>query len=83
MQYITMKFIVALEIPPFQASTQATLLVAENATPSKKILAAKTYTKFCSCSKDYEHRNSCTANLDPDDSIGNEGDYLRHAIACR
>ena len=66
---------------PFQAGTQATFLVAENATPSKKIIAAKTYSKLCSCPKDYEHKDSCTANLDPDDSIGNEGEYLRHAIA--
>lgn len=69
---------------PFQAGTQATLLVAENLTKKKKIIAVGTYSKLCSCSIKYPtdaHKNHCTANLDADSSIGNEGEYLREAIS--
>ena len=68
---------------PFQAGTQATLLVAENLTRSKKIIAAKTYSKLCTCYNkkvDEPHGEKCSANLRFDNSIGNEGTYLRSAI---
>ena len=63
---------------PFQAGTQATLLVAENLTKSKKIIAVGTYSKLCTCNVDADkpHKPQCTANLAPDDSIGNEGEYF-------
>lgn len=68
---------------PFQAGTQATFLVAENLTADKKIISAKTYSKLCSCSvnrNDPIHSTDCTANLEPYESIGNEGAYLTDAI---
>ena len=64
---------------PFQAGTQATMLVAENLTKNKKIIAVGTYSKLCSCSGE-DHGEDCTANLEPDSSIGNEGEYLRDTI---
>ena len=36
-------------IMPFQAGTQATMLMAENLTPKEKTIATKTYSKLCSC----------------------------------
>lgn len=68
---------------PYQAGTQATLIVAENVTKNKKIIAAQTYSKLCSCPRDEEdvqHTVYCTANLPLDASIGNEGDYVTDAI---
>ena len=68
---------------PYQAGTQATLIVAENLTPSKKIIATQTYSKLCSCARadiDAPHNEDCTANLHMDASIANEGDYLTEAI---
>ena len=70
-------------VTPFQAGTQATMLVAENLTPNKKIIAAKTYSKLCSCRRptaDSPHSASCTANLPRDASIGNEGFYVTDCI---
>lgn len=68
---------------PFQAGTQATFLVAEGLTKSKKIISAKTYSKLCSClltEKNPNHAIDCTANLDYNKSIGHEGVYLRDSI---
>lgn len=71
-------------ITPFQAGTQATMIVAENLTPKKKIIAAKTYSKICSCVRpdaESPHSESCTANLPRDASIGNEGSYAKDCIS--
>lgn len=68
---------------PFQPGTQATMIVAENLTPKKKIIAVKTYSKLCSCRRPEPtspHRADCTANLPEDSSIGNEGQYLVDSI---
>ena len=70
-------------VTPFQAGTQATMLVAENLTPNKKIIATKTYSKLCSCRRpttDSPHSASCTANLPRDASTGNEGFYVTDCI---
>lgn len=69
---------------PFQAGTQVTFLVAEGLTPSKKIVATRTYSKLCTCvinDSKPDHTEECTANLDYDRSIGHEGSYLRDAIS--
>lgn len=68
---------------PMQPATQATYMVAENITPEKKIIAARTYSKICNCDVKYgvgPHREHCTANLRPDAVIGNESLYLEDCI---
>ena len=77
---------------PFQAGTQCVLTVSENLTSSKSILAVKTYSKLCSCTPIEDRRRKknvgeysghladCTANLEKDSSIGNEGSYLEEAV---
>lgn len=68
---------------PYQAGTQATLIVAEGVTKRKQIIATKTYSKLCNCSTGYAaepHDESCSANLRIDSSIGNEGRYLTDAV---
>ncbi len=68
---------------PMQAATQTTYLVAENVTPDKKIIAARTYSKLCKCDVQHSagaHKNNCKANLRPDATIGNEALYLEDCI---
>ena len=65
---------------PFQGATQATFTVSENLTSKKTIISARTYSKICSCPNKEDHKDDCAANLEPDASIGNEGQYLTNAI---
>ncbi len=68
---------------PMQAATQTTYLVAENMTPEKKIIAARTYSKLCKCDVQHSagpHKYNCKANLRPDATIGNESHYLEQCI---
>ena len=67
---------------PFQAASQATFIGLENVTKNKYIVHAGTYNKLChSCSQkgQHDHKN-CTRNLNPQDTIGNEGQYLKNAV---
>ena len=67
---------------PFQAASQATFLGVENVTRNKYIVHAGTYNKLChSCSNKGQHDHvNCTRNLNPQDTIGNEGLYLKNAV---
>mgnify|MGYP005708103559 CR=1 FL=1 len=65
---------------PFQGATQATFTVSENVTREKKIISVRTYSKICSCPDKDDHMDDCTANLEPEASIGNEGQFLNDAI---
>ena len=68
---------------PMQAGTQATYIVAENMTPKKKIIAARTYSKHCQCdvkSRHGPHSRNCSANLRPDTAIGHKSLYLEECI---
>lgn len=68
---------------PFQAASQATFVGVENVTKNKYIVHAGTYNKLChSCSNKGQHDHAkCTRNLNPEDTIGNEGQFLRNAVA--
>ena len=68
---------------PFQSGTQTTLVVCENLTPSKRIIAVETNSKLCTCfaaSCYGPHLETCCATIGRDDSIGNEGTYLKNAL---
>ena len=65
---------------PFQAGTQTSTICAEKLTGKNYIIALKTNAKICSCANKEEHQPDCTANLDPDSTIGNEGQYLSDVI---
>lgn len=67
-----------------QPATQATLIVAENTTKSKKIIACRSLNKLCTCGgskNDEGHASHCTANLAPGESISQEGKLLEQALA--
>lgn len=66
---------------PFQAATQVDFTLTENLTEEKKIISVVSHSKLCSCPKHKEHLNDCTATLDQDATIGNEGAYLTEAVA--
>ena len=68
---------------PYQPATQMTYTVCENVTPAKKIIAVQTTNKLCSRAKylrsvSHEnitcpnHSGRCTADIRPQDSIGDE-----------
>lgn len=69
---------------PMQAGTQTVLVVAENRTPNKQIIALETNSKLCSChglSRSFgPHLSNCIATVDKNQSIGNEGTFLSDAI---
>ena len=65
---------------PFQAGTQVDFTVSENLTKDKKIISVVHHSKLCSCPDKDNHLNDCTATLEKDATIGNEGEYLVEAI---
>ena len=68
---------------PFQSGTQTTLVVCENLTPNKRVIAVETNSKLCTCfgaSAYGPHLETCCATIGRDDSIGNEGTYLKNAL---
>ena len=68
---------------PFQAASQATFIGVENVTRNKYIVHAGTYNKLCHCCSfkgQHDHAN-CTRNLNPEDTIGNEGQFFKNAVA--
>lgn len=65
---------------PFQAGTQTSTVCVENLTGKNIIIGLKTHAKICSCRDKDEHDPDCTANLEPDSTIGNEGAYLKDII---
>ena len=65
---------------PFQAGTQTSTVCAEKLTGKNYIIGLKTHAKICSCSDKDEHMPDCTANLEPDSVIGDEGKYLKEIV---
>ena len=69
---------------PMQAGTQATYILCENNSPSKKIIAAKTVNRLCSCrlgtSVMGPHKQGCTANIPYSQAIGSESLFLEECI---
>ena len=60
---------------PFQSSTQAIYLVAENETPKHQIINVQTKSKLCSKRKhgsniDCQHEGECFANINMASNIG-------------
>lgn len=70
---------------PFQPSTQALYLVAENETSKHQIINVQTKTKLCSKRKHgsnihCEHEGKCFANIDMATNIGNEEEWAKHSF---
>ena len=70
---------------PFQPSTQAIYLVAENETPKHQIINVQTKSKLCSKRKhgsniECQHEGECFANIDMASNIGNEEEWARQSF---
>lgn len=65
---------------PTQPATQAIQLVAENNTDRKYIVHVGVHNKLCRSCKGEHGGPKCTLTMEPDDVIGNEGQYLTEAI---
>lgn len=70
---------------PFQPSTQAIYLVAENETPRHQLLNVQNKTKLCSkrrqgSSIDCQHEGRCFANIDMATNIGNEEEWAKQSF---
>ena len=71
-------------VTPFQPATQVTQLVAENVTNTKKIIHITNKSKLCRMCKSPggKKKHDCTANLQPDQSIGNEKQWTRESLSA-
>jgi hypothetical protein len=68
---------------PYQPATQAVYTIAESLTPKKQVLAVVCKNKLCKKAESLrqsgqpvtcpDHSGHCSANIKPEDSIGNEG----------
>ena len=68
---------------PFQPATQVTYTVTENMTPRKKIIGLFTGNKLCQSKRHKQglpHPN-CTANVEEDHTIGDEGRWAEQVVA--
>lgn len=70
---------------PFQPSTQAIYLVAENETPNHNIINIQTKTKLCSKRRNgssikCHHEGECFSNIDMGMNIGNEEEWARQSF---
>lgn len=70
---------------PFQPSTQAIYLVAENETPKHQIINVQNKTKLCSRRKygsniKCQHEGRCFANIDMTTNIGNEEEWAKQSF---
>ena len=70
---------------PFQPSTQAIYVVAENETNKKQIINVQTKSKLCSKRKhgsgiECQHSGECFANIDMASNIGNEEEWAKHSF---
>ena len=71
---------------PFQPSTQAIYVVAENETNKKQIINVQTKSKLCSKRKhgsgiQCQHSGECFANIDMASNIGNEEECAKHSFS--
>ena len=71
---------------PFQPSTQAIYVVAENETNKKQIINVQTKSKLCwklkHCSGiECQHSGECFANIDMASNIGNEEEWAKHSFS--
>ena len=64
---------------PFQPASRCYYSMAEMLTRAKKIVHARVHQRGCTC-RGRAHRPGCTANLDPNATIGNEGQYLNEGL---
>ena len=70
---------------PFQPSTQAIYLVAENETPNHSIINIQTKNKLCSKRRNgssikCQHGGECFSNIDMGMNIGNEEEWARQCF---
>jgi len=67
---------------PFQPATQVTYTVIENETPRKRVIGLFTGNKLCRSKKHKENKpHKCTANIEEDHTIGDEGQWARNTMS--
>lgn len=75
---------------PYQPATQAVFSICENVTPQKQVLAVTCKNKHCQVAERLRrigrdvlcpnHTGHCSANMQPEDPIGNEGSWAGEAF---